>query len=129
MTDPIADLLTRIRNAYLAQKNIVTAPYSKTKEAICQILVQANYLDKIKILDTRPSKTLELSLKYVNKLPAITYLERVSKPGRRVYVRTHKLPRPLSNQGLAIISTSQGIMTNKLARKKGIGGEIICQIW
>jgi len=129
MTDPIADLLTRIRNAFLAKKETVEIPFSKVKHAICNILVKEKYLTAVSIKNTKPTKTLSLNLRYINHSPAATSLKRISKPGRRIYARADKLPRPLSGQGIAIISTSQGITTDKLARQKGIGGEILCQIY
>ena len=96
MTDPIADLLTRIRNAYLAKKLKVEAPCSKVKEANCKILVSQNYLDSVTVKNTKPIKTLIIKLHYVNHQPAATHLKRVSKPGRRIYTRAGKLPQPLS---------------------------------
>jgi small subunit ribosomal protein S8 len=118
MTDPIADFLTRIKNAYLAHHRRVKIPYSKTKHAIAQILAQHQYIGEVKTEGQKPTqKLLVITLRYI------------SKPGVRIYARKHKLPRPLSNYGIAIISTSQGLVDHKQAQKQGLGGEILCEVW
>jgi len=129
MTDPIADFLTRIRNAYLVGKKQVTIPHSKTKQSLAKIINDAGFIDSVSIKDTKPQKTINLTLRYINKIPAISGIKRVSKPGLRQYVRSDKIKPILSGQGITIITTSQGLMTGTTARKKSIGGEIICQIW
>ena len=129
MTDPIADFLTRIRNAYLVKKTRVEMPYSQTKESLAKILESAGYLEKTEVKKSQPHKVLRLTLHYVNKLPALSGLERLSKPGRRLYIRANSIRPVLSGSGFAIISTSQGLMTSKEARKKGIGGELVCKVW
>ena len=129
LTDPIADMLTRIRNASAVFKTEVLVPYSNLKEAIAKILVKEGYLNKIKNeklkIKNREQKVLVLGLKYEGKKRAIEKIIRVSKPGLRAYSSYKRLPRPLSGFGMAIISTSQGLMTGRQARKKKLGGEVI----
>lgn len=129
MTDPIADLLTRIRNAYLAKKAQVELPYSKTKHALSKILKSAGYLEEVATGGKSPHKTLILTLHYIKNLPSITRIDRLSKPGRRLYVRVSGIKSVLSGKGLSIISTSQGLMTDKAARQNNLGGELICKVW
>ena len=134
MTDPIADMLTRIRNAQTVSKTEVVVPFSKMKLEIATILKQEGF---IKSVATREAGSdgnrfdeIIIGLKYANsKEPAITSLKRISKPGERVYATKDQLPRVLNNLGIAIISTSHGLMTNKQARKSGLGGETICEIY
>ncbi|MDD5567477.1 MAG: 30S ribosomal protein S8 [Patescibacteria group bacterium] len=129
ITDPIADMLTQIRNAYLAKKLDVVIPFSKLKFSISQILTQEGYLESAVKNPDQPTR-LCLKLHYdENGSPELTNIKRISKPGRRVYVSWDKLPWVLNNYGVAIISTSHGIMTNREARKKKIGGEIICEVY
>ena len=128
MTDPIGDMLTRIRNGYLARKKMVKVPYSRIKEQMAEILVKEGYLAKLKVRSEK-FKILELGLKYEGKKPALTSIERVSKPGLRIYSPAKKIKQVCSGLGLSILSTSAGLMTNKEARKKNLGGEIICQVW
>ncbi len=130
VTDPIADYLTRIRNAVMANHRVVEIPKSKVKVEITKILMEKGYILNYKVEDeTRPG-TIKIALKYhpVTKLSAINDLVRISKPGLRKYVDAGKLPRVLNGLGIAIISTSQGIMTDKEARTKNIGGEVLCYI-
>jgi len=137
MTDPIADMLTRIRNASAVGKETVVLPMSKIKYGIAQILEREGHIAKVEVVKTKSKKNgsavfdeLKIILKYKkDNRPAITSLKRISKPGRRVYASKEKLPRVLNNLGLAIISTSRGLLTNKEAAKAGIGGEIICEIY
>ncbi len=126
--DPIADMLTQIRNASKVTKAEVLIPFSKVKEAIAGILVQEGYVERAERVDGPPAK-LRLALKYSGRKPVITNLKRISKPGRRIYVSKDRLPWVLNNYGIAIISTSYGIMSNRQARKKRIGGEIICEVY
>ncbi len=129
MIDPIADMLTHIRNAIRLKKPDVSLPYSKSKYAIATILQREGWLTNVEKIDDR-FPLLRLTLKYEEDgSSTIRELQRVSKPSRRVYVGKDKLPVVLSNFGLAIISTSSGMMTNKEARKKGLGGEIICEVY
>lgn len=129
MTDPIADMLTRIRNSSRLRKEEVVLPYSNIKWQIAKILEQEGYLKKAEKIQNHFSQ-IKLLLKYNDdKESVIRSVKRISKPGRRVYVHHQKLPYVLENLGIAIISTSQGLMTNKEARKKKMGGEIICEIY
>lgn len=129
LTDPIADMLTRIRNAQKAKKSEVEIPFSKLKRAILEILSQESYVGKIEEKDVQPQKILVVELKYQNKKPVIQSIKRESKPGRRVYRKAEDMPKVLNSYGIAIVSTSKGIMTNKKARKESIGGEIICSLY
>jgi len=138
MTDPIADLLTRIRNAKAVGKTEVVLPYSKIKEEIGKILESEKYVLKSEKIAASTAEggskfdSLKIDLKYLddkNKEPAIKSLKRISKPGQRIYVASEKLPVVLGGQGIAIISTSRGLMTNIEARKKKLGGEVICEIY
>ncbi|MDO8667608.1 MAG: 30S ribosomal protein S8 [bacterium] len=136
MTDPIADMLTRIRNAQAVNKKTVVLPMSKIKYSIAKILVQGGWIEKAEIIKVAAKKNsdsvfneIKIDLKYRNGEPAITSLKKISTPGRRVYVNRNELPRVLNNLGIAIISTSSGLMTNKEAKKKGVGGELICEIY
>lgn len=136
MTDPISDMLTRIRNASATSKREVVLPMSKVKHEIAKILEKEDWVQKVEIIKGDNAKNsqskfdqLKIVLKYKKSgKPYISTLKRISKPGLRVYTGKEELPRVLNNFGIAIISTSQGVMTNKEARKKGIGGEIICEI-
>lgn len=128
MTDPIADMLTRMRNGLAVKKAEVVIPYSKIKLAIADILKQNGYiLDYEKTNDNYGE--IRIRLKYIDGKPAINLLKRVSKPGRRIYAQKDELPVVLNSLGIAIISTSQGIMTNKAAKKAGVGGEVLCEIY
>ena len=133
MTDPIADMLTRIRNASKVKKASVFVPFSKMKLEIAKILKREGYIADFS--EIKPGTEgykfggLEIALKYVDGAGAITHLKRISKPGQRQYVDKNNLPVIFNNYGLAIISTSQGLMTNKQAKKSGLGGEIVCEIY
>ncbi len=129
MTDPIADMLTRIRNAQMSKRGSVELPFSKLKKNIADILSKEGYIGKVEELEAVPVNKLILGLKYNNKKAAIRSIKRESKPGKRVYCKADDMPKVLNNYGFAIVSTSQGLMTNKEAKKKGIGGEIICSIY
>lgn len=128
MTDPIADMLTRIRNAQRSRKPIVEVPYSKMKHAIAEILSKEGYVGAVEKTQSAP-QMLVLTLKYVGRQPAIQSINRESTPGHRVYKQAQELPRVLNDYGIAIVSTSKGLMTNKEARKAGIGGEVICSVY
>ena len=126
MTDPIADMLTRIRNANVMRNKEVVMPTSKMKTEIAKILKEEGYITEFKVKDN----TLTLTLKYAeNKERVITGLKRISKPGLRVYVSASELPTVLNGLGIAIISTPKGVMTDKLARKNNVGGEVIAYVW
>ena len=130
MTDPIADLLTRIRNANVVRHEIVEVPSSKMKKAIANIMLQEGYLKNIEEYQDGSVSMLRLSMKYgQNKERVITGLKRISKPGLRVYSNKEDIPKVLNGLGVAIISTSKGLVTDREARKLGLGGEVICYIW
>ncbi|WP_125153933.1 30S ribosomal protein S8 [Clostridium rectalis] len=130
MTDPIADLLTRIRNANIVRHATVEVPSSNVKKAIANIMIQEGYLKEIEEYNDGSVPMLKLTMKYgQNKERVITGLKRISKPGLRVYCRKEETPKVLNGLGVAIISTSRGIVTDKEARKLSVGGEVLCYIW
>ena len=131
MTDPIADMLTRLRNGLAVSKKDIILPYSKLKHEVAKILVDERYVEKAEVIKTETDKfnRLRVVLKYRDSRPSIKGLKKISKPGLRVYVQKDKLPYVLNNLGIAIVSTSSGLMTNKQARRKGLGGEVICEIY
>ena len=130
ITDPIADMLTRIRNAYTARHDEVSVPASNIKKAIAGILLSEGYIKGYEITGEGVEKNIHITLKYgPNRQRVITGLKRISKPGLRVYARKDNLPRVLNGMGIAILSTSHGIMTDREARKQGVGGEVLCYIW
>jgi len=130
MTDPIADLLTRIRNANIVKHEIVEVPSSNIKKAVSNILLQEGYLKDIEEYTDGPVEMLRLTMKYGhNKERVITGLKRISKPGLRVYCRKEEIPKVLNGLGVAVVSTSKGIVTDRDARKLGVGGEVLCYIW
>jgi len=134
-SDPIADLLTRIRNAHMAGHATVSLPSSKLKAAIAQILKQEGFIEDFTVVaeEGAPQGSLRLTLKYVGirreRRPVISGIERVSTPGRRVYARRKDIPWVLSGMGIAILSTPKGVMTGTRARQLGVGGEVICKVW
>ncbi len=131
MTDPIADMLTRIRNGLLAGKFEVRASYSALKFAIAKILEQEGYVERVEVTPASNPKfqDIVLTLKYDGKQPAIREVKRVSKPGRRVYAKADALPQVRSGIGIAIVSTPNGLMTNKEARRRHLGGEVLCELF
>jgi small subunit ribosomal protein S8 len=132
MTDPIADLLTRIRNAIMAGHKVVEAPASQLKKEIARILFEKGYILSYKVVEGENVQgTLKIALKYnpKSKLPAIKEIQRVSRPGLRQYVGVEEMPRILNGLGIAIISTSKGLMTDKEAKKENIGGEVLCYVY
>ena len=130
VNDPIADMLTRLRNAQVAKHDSVTLPASNTKKAIAKILLAEGYVKSVDFVDEAPQGSIKIALKYVNgKQPEIAGLKRISRPGLRVYARAEELPKVLGGLGTAIISTSKGLMTDKEARKEMIGGEVLAYIW
>ena len=130
ITDPIADMLTRIRNAGAARHATVEVPASSMKKAIAQILLDEGYIKAFEIVENGTQGTIKITLKYsANKEKAISGLRRVSKPGLRVYAGAEELPRVLKGLGIAIVSTSKGIMTDKKARELHVGGEVLAFIW
>jgi small subunit ribosomal protein S8 len=130
MTDPIADMLTRIRNANSAYKASTSMPSSKKLVEIARILKQEGYIAEYTVTEADPQDSLEVTLKYgVKKERTISGIRRISKPGLRVYAKKDELPRVLGGLGIAVISTSHGVMTDRAARKAGVGGEVIAYIW
>jgi small subunit ribosomal protein S8 len=131
MTDPIADYLTRLRNAIKAQHRVVDVPASNLKKEITKILFEKGYILNFKFVDEGPQGTIKIALKYdpVNKVNAINALQRISTPGLRRYVGYKDMPRVLNGLGIAILSTSKGVMTNKEASRLQIGGEVLCYIY
>ena len=129
ITDPISDFLTRLRNAQMAGLETVSLPSSKIKASIAKILEQSGYISDVSVTHEGSKATLQVRLKYQGRQPVIRYIQRVSTPGRRVYRGAQELPRVLSDIGIAIVSTSVGLMTNKQARKRKLGGEIICEVY
>ena len=131
MTDPIADYLTRVRNAYMAGKKVVEIPSSKMKVAITQILCEKGYILSYKVVEGAPYNTIKIALKYnpQTKVNAIKSLTRVSKPGMRKYTGYREMPRVINGLGIAIISTSKGVRTNKAAADLKIGGEVLCYVY
>ena len=131
MTDPIADYLTRVRNAYLAGNKIVEVPSSKMKLAITKILCEKGYILSYKLVEGKPSDTIKIALKYhpVTKVAAIKSIQRVSRTGLRTYADVENLPRVLNGLGIAILSTSKGIVSDKEAREMHVGGEVLCYVY
>jgi len=128
MTDPISDMLTRIRNAGHALRPTAEIPHSRLKEGIAHILHKEGYVADVAV-DGKTRKTLKLRLKYEGKRPTIEGLRRISRPGLRHYVGANEIPRVLGGMGVAVISTSEGVMTGVQARKKNLGGEVLCYVW
>jgi small subunit ribosomal protein S8 len=129
-TDPIADMLTRIRNGIAIKRSQVAVPSSKMKVAIAEILREEGYIQGYDVTKDRPQPILRIWPKYTeDREPVITSLKRISKPGCRVYAGTKDIPRVLSGMGIAILSTSRGIVTDKKARRLGTGGEVLCHVW
>ena len=128
-TDPIADMLTRIRNANQERHATVDIPYSKTKKAIADILLNEGFVKAVDVLEEGTHKTIRVTLKYENKTRVLQGLKRISKPGLRIYANVEELPRVLNGLGIAIISTSKGVMTDKEARKENVGGEVLAYVW
>jgi len=128
MTDPIADMLTRIRNAQMADKAAVTMPSSKLKVSIAKVLKDEGYIDDFAIRENGGLSELDIALKYYAGRPVIERIERVSKPGLRVYKGANDLPRVMNGLGIAIVSTPQGVMTDRKARAGNVGGEVLCVV-
>ncbi len=130
MSDPIADFLTRIRNANMAYKDVVEAPASKVKKAIAQILKEEGYIRDYEYIEDGKQGVIRIFMKYTDdKQRVITGIKRISKPGLRVYAKKDNIPKVLGGLGIAIISTSKGIIVDKKARQLGVGGEVICYVW
>ena len=129
-TDPIADMLTRVRNGLMVRKSYVLVPSSKIKVAIAQVLLEEGFIQGYEVTNERPQPNIRLWLKYDDKRqPIVSGLRRVSRPGRRVYSGKRDLPWVLSGLGIAIVSTPKGVMTDRDARRTGVGGEVLCYVW
>lgn len=129
ITDPLGDMLIRIKNGYLARKPEVEIPYSKLKGELAKVLEKEGYLKNTKILGDKVKKTLHVTLVYDKNTPKLTDVQRISKPGVRMYTDKDSIPRVFGGMGVVILTTPQGLMTGKEAKKKGLGGEIICKVW
>lgn len=129
VNDPIGDMLVQIKNAYMAGKSVVVLPHSKLKEAVANILMDEGYLSSVSTKGEQVKKELELGLRYEGSKPALTDVKRKSKPGLRVYIGRSAIPTVVGGMGIAIVSTPQGIMTGKQAKKNHIGGELLCEAW
>jgi small subunit ribosomal protein S8 len=129
MNDPISDMLTRIRNAQMAEKATVSMPSSKLKVAIAEVLKEEGYVDGFKVEQGEPGKaTLQIGLKYYSGRPVIEKIQRISRPGLRIYKGNDDIPKVMNGLGIAIVSTSKGLMTDRKARANGIGGEVLCVV-
>jgi len=128
MSDPIADMLTRIRNAQMVQKASVAMPSSKLKVAIAQVLKDEGYIDSFAIVGEPSKPQLQVTLKYYAGRPVIEHIERVSRPGLRIYKGRHDIPNVMNGLGVAIVTTPKGVMTDRKARQSGIGGEVLCYV-
>jgi len=129
MTDPIADMLTRIRNATIVKDKVVEVPSSKIKKELARIFKEEGYIQDCEMLESGKQGTIRVYLKYNGKENVITGLKRISKPGLRIYAPKEEIPKVLGGLGIAVLSTSQGIMTDRKARQVGIGGEVLCYVW
>lgn len=130
MTDPIADMLTRIRNAVSVGHDELTMPSSKLKEEVARILTEEGYIDRFDVAPSGPGKALTLQLRYIDRhKPVIQGLRRISKPGHRVYRGAGELPRVQGGLGVVVVSTSQGLLPDREARRRRLGGEIVCEVW
>ena len=128
MSDPIADMLTRIRNAQMVDKAVVTMPSSKVKAAIAQVLKDEGYIDGFSVRDNAGKSELDIALKYYAGRPVIERIERVSRPGLRIYKGRNAIPQVMNGLGVAIVTTPKGVMTDRKARATGVGGEVLCYV-
>ncbi|OGG05004.1 30S ribosomal protein S8 [Candidatus Gottesmanbacteria bacterium RBG_16_52_11] len=129
VNDPIGDMLAQIKNATLAGKSRVVLPHSKLRQRVAEVIRQEGFLESVEKTGTDPKSQLVITLRYNGKEPVITDIKRKSKPGLRVYVNKRSIPRVLSGLGVAIVSTPKGIMTGREAKKLGVGGELVCELW
>jgi small subunit ribosomal protein S8 len=129
VTDPIADMLTRIRNAVMVRHDSVLVPVSKTKLSIAKILKEEGFITDYTVLKGQPQRVIKIMLRYMDNQPAVTGLERVSRPGLRIYVKRHEIPRVYGGLGIAILSTSKGLMIGHKAWQQSLGGELLCYVW
>lgn len=133
ITDPIADMLTRVRNALMTGHSDVAIPHSNTKVAIAKILLEEGFISGVEVVPEKPQAVINIKLKYIGRRrerrPVIRGLKRISKPGRRTYTKRNDIPWVQSGMGIAILSTPKGVMTGQMARRNGVGGEVLCHIW
>ena len=129
MTDPIADMLTRIRNAIMVRHDTVVVPASKIKLSIAKILKEEGFISDFEVVKGKPHREIKVQLRYIDNKPAISGLKRMSKPGLRLYVQKKEIPRVYGGLGIAILSTSQGLKTGQQAWRQGSGGELLCYVW
>lgn len=129
ITDPIADMIIRIKNALMAGQNEVVMPHSNLRQAVGNLLLENGYIQSIEVEEKKPQSEIKIVPKYIGKTPAISGVRRISKPGRRVYATVKEIPRALGGYGITIVSTSKGVVTDNQARKLNVGGEVLCQIW
>lgn len=129
MTDPIADMLTRIRNATTVRSKVVEIPSSKLKQELAKIFKEEGYIQDFEFVDDTKQGTIKVYLKYNGKDKVITGIKRISKPGLRVYAQKEEIPKVLGGLGIAVLSTSKGMMTDRKARTEGLGGEVLCYVW
>lgn len=129
VNDPIGDMLTQIRNVAMARKRVAELPYSKMKEAVATVLVREGYLTSYKKVGNGAGANLRFTLAYQGRLPILSGIKRVSRPGLRWYVGKKDIPQVMGGMGSAILSTPQGVMTGKEAKTKGVGGEVVCEVW
>jgi small subunit ribosomal protein S8 len=129
ITDPIGDMLTRIRNATRVRKRVVEMPASNQRREVAKILVRRNFVQKFVIVDDGKQGVLKILLKYTDGQPAIQGIQRISAPGRRTYANVSRIPKVMNGMGMAIVSTSKGLLTDYEAREQNVGGEIICKVW
>lgn len=129
MTDPISDLLIRLKNAARAGHEVVEMPYSKMRAQIATILMEEGYLTTVEKVDGTPLATLKVGIKYVGRSSAMSDVKLLSKPGRRLYTSVKDIPRTLGGYGVTIVSTNKGVLSDRSARKQNVGGELICQVW
>lgn len=129
VTDPIADFLTRIRNAVKAKKKTVDIPSSKLKISLAEIMKKSFYINDYTVIEDNKQNILRITLRYIKGTPAVSGLKRISSPGLRIYAGADKLPRVLNGLGIAVLSTSKGLLTDKQAKKESMGGEVLCHIW
>lgn len=129
VNDPIGDMITQIRNASMAGKREITLPYSRMKHHVAEIIMSEGYLNSVEKIGEAPKLNLHIEITYKDNKPVITGLKRKSKPGMRIYIDKRSIPKVIGGLGVAILSTSRGIMTGQQARKVGVGGELLCEIW
>jgi small subunit ribosomal protein S8 len=133
VSDPIADMLTRVRNAVIARHADVNVPHSKMKEDVARVMHEEGYIESFRVIEEKPAMIISIRLKYAgtarNRRPVISGIDRVSRPGRRIYVKHDRIPWVFSGMGIAILTTPSGIMTGEKARRAKVGGEILCYVW